>query len=419
MKTNFTFPRILIISAQPYNESEQSRTLDSYFHNIPNDFLAQIFSDERIPQKGNCSRLFQITDKSLIKRRFYRKASVGRIFLRDDLATKALKQSTILSKGPRKKTYIYRLLRKVIWNKKLWDTPELENFVSDFKPDAIFVTSSPHFYTFEIALHFSKKFDLPILFSITDDYYFVSSHVSAFGKIYLRKYRSLIDEVMKRKCRGFFLTEAAKEMYCSYFKIPGDIVYLASDEIPLFGNEKIDISKPFFYFGNGAYGRMDAIFDFAEAMQEAGLRNELHIYGNWFTKEKSVRNLRFFKGVPHSEMLKIMNSAGALVYIESLKDKYADLVKFSMSTKSADYLCSGKPIIVYGNRSAGAISFMIANKCAPVAVNHGQLVDLFKRVQSDSINPEQYQMNSFLTAKKCFDVDIQSNHFLESVMSFI
>ena len=53
MRPASDFPKILIISAQPYNESEQSRTLDSYFHSFPNENLVQIFSDARIPQKGH------------------------------------------------------------------------------------------------------------------------------------------------------------------------------------------------------------------------------------------------------------------------------------------------------------------------------------------------------------------------------
>lgn len=419
MRPTPDFPKILIISAQPYNESEQSRTLDSYFHGFPNENLVQIFSDSRIPQKGHCSKLFQITDAALIRRMFLKRKAAPKVFLRENLNDNTQSGEDSFLRAPRKKTYIYRLLRKFIWKKRYWDTKELESLVHSFRPDAIFVTSSPHFFTFEMALHFSHEYRIPIIFSITDDYYFVSSKVNPVGHIYLKKYRKLIDRVMSEKCCGVFVSEPSQEKYCSFFKIPGKVIYLSSGMAPVLLNEKIDINRPFYYFGNGGFGREESIHQFAAAMEQAGLKNELRVYGSGYKKRNLPKLLKLCGFVQYSKIKSIEEEAGALVYLESIKDRYGGLVKYSLSTKTADYLCSGKPIIVYGNRHSGAVNFMKDHNCAPVATSFRELVQLLSSLKDGSIDTTLFAKNCYETARDCFCVEKQSANFLKFINSFL
>jgi len=131
-------PKILIIDTQPYHKMVQSRALESYFHQFRKENLMQIFSDDRIPCKGQCEYLYQITDYDLLKCRFNKKHKVGKVYSYKDLPLEWNINAKRIRK-PKNRGPLYRFLRKAIWKKSYWNTAELEKLVSDFCPDFIFV----------------------------------------------------------------------------------------------------------------------------------------------------------------------------------------------------------------------------------------------------------------------------------------
>ena len=80
--------------------------------------------------------------------------------------------------------------------------------------------------------------------------------------------------------------------------------------------------------------------------------------------------------------------------MESTKPKQASLVRYSLSTKTSDYLCSGKPIIAYGNKESGAIRFMRDTGSAPTATSYKELVDLLSKIKFGEIDYSPYSKSA-------------------------
>ena len=407
-------PKVLIIAAQPYNKTNQSRSYDSFFHQFDKENLAQVFSDARTPCKGHCAQLFQITDKSLIKRRFSKRNKVGRLFHYDDLPVEWIDQNHIKQFKPKKKGPIYRFLRKFIWNKKYWDTPELEKFVSDFRPDCLFLAFSKDFFVFDIAIHFAKKYGLPIIVSIMDDYFFYDEFKGKpFNKLYKKKFDGLIADLMKMNVYCVFESEKIKEKYVDYFGVPGQVIYIASNIQPVKA-ENIDLTKDWYYFGNLEYGRFDSLQDIARVLRKYIPNIKVHIYTpdiDAIKNGQNFSNIVLHAAVPYAEMLELAKTAGVLLIVESFKENYVKMVEYSLSTKVGDSLCLGRPVLAYGHQDAGAISFLNEEKCCYVATNIAELEELISKISS-GFNDESVYEKQLLAAETYFCVDKQSRRFL-------
>ena len=178
-------PHILIVGTVPYNTKSTSRAFESYFSKWERENLAQIFSNTKKPCKGHCGTLFQITDHRVLKRWFDPNVKTGQVFLYDNLETEwtdtSLEvNSTAIETAYRlggKHTSFTHLMRGVLWRKRFWCTPELNKWMDDFHPDCVFLSFSNDYFIPQIALYAAKRYNIPIVSSIGDDYYF-NSHFS-------------------------------------------------------------------------------------------------------------------------------------------------------------------------------------------------------------------------------------------------
>ena len=404
-------PKILIVAPQPFNQNEQSRSMKSYFGQFEPGNLAQIFSDARTPCKGNCQSLFQITDFRLIKRRFNKKLKTGKKFDRNTLPDSSEKQNNKFK--PKNKTPIYRFIRRYVWKKKYWDTPELESFVKEFQPDYVFIVFSPDFFVFDIAMHFADMYKIPIIGCVYDDYVFNNQHQGQFlNRVYHKKYLKTISQFMSRDVHLIFESEKIKNKYLSQYKVPSDVIYIASD-IPPRKTTTFDASKDWYYFGGLEYGRRDTLETIAQILSSIGSTIKIHAYSRSIEKTETGENLTLHPAIPYNEMLKLMEEAGALLIVEGMNKDYLRFVEYSLSTKVGDTLCFGKPVIAAGNKDAGAITFLTEKKACWTATTEDELRNIITNLASERYDSNVFE-RQYLIANECFSVDTQSSIFLKT-----
>ena len=105
----------------------------------------------------------------------------------------------------------------------------------------------------------------------------------------------------------------------------------------------------------------------------------------------------------------------AILLVESLYDRNAiDNVKFSLSTKVADTICSGKPIIVVGNSQTGLVDYCLKNDIGLV------FDESFDFSQGISLNiTEEFfanmQKNNKYIFERDFNIQTNSNIFMEEI----
>lgn len=400
--------KILIVGTVPYNEKSTSRAFASYFSGMKRENLAQVFSNTKAPVKGHCNTLYQITDQRLLKRRFHKEIETGKIYCYDelpdawdnnDLEVGNSAISALYHLGKNKNSLVY-LGRKIIWKKKYWCTLEFNRWLEAFEPNCVFLSFSDDFFISEIALYVAKKFDIPIISSIGDDYYFnYSKTISPFYHLYKCLYRALIRKVFSHGGSAIYIGDKIRDKYNAEFNLQGETVYLTSSisrrEFRIINRENPSIS----YFGNIRLGRNESLIEIADALRQINHTYKLHIYSNesdkaYYKMFIDHTNIEFHGSISYADVQKKTIESDILVLVEGFKKKDVDITRYSLSTKVADSLSSGVAILAYGSEQCGAIEYAGKTGCMTVCTEREQLVDSIKRI----LNDIDYQKKNYVCA---------------------
>lgn len=404
---------ILIVGTVPYNKASSSRAFEAYFHDRKKENMAQIFSHPKAPCKGHCHTLYQITDHRLLKRWFNKNVNTGRIYqydeLEDEWADNEFTTEASVKKAYKlgaKHTPFTRLMRGLLWRKKYWCTDQFKAWLDDFKPDCVFLSFSDDYFIPRIAYYVAKRYDIPIISSIGDDYYF-NKHfsLSPLYQLYKETYKKLIRKVLKVKGSAIYISDKIRDKYNSEFGLDGETVYLTS-EIPRREFRPVNKQAPrITYFGNIRMGRNRALNDIGHALGEIDDTYHLDVYSNE-RDEKYYRlfadnaHVNFCGAVPYSEVMKKMLESDITVIVEGFAEKEIELSRYSLSTKAADSLASGVSIFTYGSQECGIIEYMQSTNASMVCTDRAQLKEcLLRLIEDRDLQQDYYRQAIEITQK--------------------
>lgn len=415
-------PKVLIVGTVPYNKATTARAFEAYFHGWDRNCLTQIFSNSKKPIKGHSGRLFQITDKRMLQRVFDKTIQTGKEFVYEELAdaweNNTQEESGIYSKlyqwGSRKTPFIY-LARGLLWQKKHWCTKEFKVWLDEFQPECVFLAFSDDYFIPQIALYAARRYHIPIVSCIGDDYYFDGKFsLNPLYHLYKYTYRRLIRQVFAHGGSSIYISDKIRDKYNGEFSLNGETVYLVSemDRRPF---RPIDREKPVIsYFGNIGLGRNESLNEIGRALGEIAPDYRLQI----FSGESDPRLTRMFKGNPnvefcgsvsYAEVAEKTRESDILVIVEGFRRENVSATRYSLSTKVADSLASGAQILVYGSEECGVVEYMAGTNSAAVCTDKAQLVRCIRRLLEDMEQQKRYYENAVKISEK--------NHTLESSTS--
>lgn len=399
--------RVLIVGTVPYNEMSTSRAFDSYFHFWEKQNLAQIFSNAKAPVKGHCGTLFQITDARLLKRRFRPDVESGVIYNYDQLEDKwqdsNLEVSPSVAKlyqiGSHKSAAVY-ILRKIIWKKKYWCTEKLLHWLDDFQPECVFLSFSDDFFILEIALFVAKRYNIPIVSSIGDDYYFnYKFSLSLLYHIYKLTYRRLVRKIFSHEGSAIYIGDKIRDKYNEYFGLKGKTVYLTSS-IKRRPFRPIEEKSPTVsYFGNIRLGRNFSLRDIGRALGRIDKNCYLNVYSSesdprFYRIFNSTDHVKFCGAIPYEDVQKKTLESDLLIVVEGFEKRDIDMTRYSLSTKVADSLASGVAVFAYGSVDCGAIEYAESTKCITTCTDPSRLEDSLLTI----IGNQDLQKKNYLTS---------------------
>jgi glycosyltransferase involved in cell wall biosynthesis len=411
--------KVVIVGTVPYNLQSPSRAFESYFHGWDFDSLIQVFSNPKIPIKGHCGSLCQITDKRMLLRWFNQKMVTTAFFQRDELKDSInnyKEEENIAVKVGHRLGVIYKgaishLLRGILWKKKYWCTDELKSWLDDFKPECVFLAFSDDFFILDIAIFIAKRYSIPIISCIGDDYYFNYKKwsLSPLYHIYKLKYRKKVSDIFSYYGSAIYIGNKIRDKYNKEFNLRGETCYLTSSiqrrEFRLINTKNPKIC----YFGNLLLGRNESLIDIANALQQINKEYKIHVYSNETVKIAwrmltEHPNIEFHGSVPYSVVKQETLTSDILLVVEGFKKRDVDITRYSLSTKVADSLSSGVAVLGYGSIECGAIEYLIECDCATVCTEKKNLVE---KINNILYNEELQRKNYF----KAIEI-IENNHRL-------
>lgn len=402
---------ILIIGATPYKTNYRSRFLDSYFCNFDKKNLFQFFTTDFEPDSTYYRSCYKLTDKMMLKKLFSKKVD-GKILNCSctdvDCSNNSATETRTIN------SFLKRIIRKILWRNKRWETPKFKCWINEIKPSAIFLVWHENQHLSKIAYSLSKELNVPLLISINDDYIFLKKrNKQAFNfakKIFCDTNSHL-----------FYISDLMKQKYDYEFNKRGMVIHATSknkfQEIT-----PIQEIRKFCYFGSVSLGRMRTIFDFSKKIDIPNNKIDVFTNSNITKQQKNkilrMKNIELHPPVSYKQIEQLLNEYDAVLLVEELFNKNnISKVKYSLSSKVADSLSSGKICVAIGNKNTGLINYFSLSKCGLIINEDNDPNIVLRNISNDyflSVNKniEQIYYKEFYSANV-------SNDFISFVNSLI
>lgn len=401
---------ILVICANPINKSSSTRAFYTYFGDRDKIKIAQFYSNDQKIDEEFCCTYFNLTD-SIILKRMFNKNCIGRNESNRESNYGDTRFIGTLKKIGKKGWPLIQLFRKALWKKNRWMTDDLISWAHQFKPDLIFYHNSDAFFLGEIAIELSKLFSVPLILEISDDYYF-NNHfsLSPFYHLYRKKYKKHFENCIKHATGYIFISEKMKRKYEEFFEIKGECIHISS-EFQFETNQNFQTDGSFNYFGNIGLGRWKTIKTIANQLKKHNDETILDVYcpriGNSIvSKIKNIQNVRYCGSLEYDDLKRKIFGSKYLLLVESFSKKNIKDVKFSLSTKVADYISTGVPIIAVGPKGSGTIDFLEENNLAIVINKIDNFYDSFGSLNNRKNELSRVVSNALRISKEQFSLEV-------------
>ena len=369
--------KILVISHNVFSEtSNMGKTLSAYFGNWHAENLAQFYIHSEVPTIDICENYFRITDKEMLVSVFSRRS--GRIFHEADIeygrANSRIDDGLAarMYQKARKRTPLIYLARNLVWSLGKWNTKVFQKWVDDFNPDAVFFASGDYAFMYKIALKVAKRKKIPLIVSCMDDYYFYNKNSNRFlGKLTHKLFMRQVKKTMNYASAITSICDRMTRDYGAYFNKPCYTIHTRSDI-----SKPINVPKErkISYLGNLGYSRHLQLVAIGRALKNLHLENApscVDVYSAESDPEilkclTPENGICFHGAVGAEEVEKIIGESRAVIHTESFDEDIAKRIRYSVSTKIADSLASGTPLIAYGPADIASIEYLKGNDAALV-----------------------------------------------------
>lgn len=269
-------------------------------------------------------------------------------------------------------------VRNFVWKKvKPWKNSNLENWISNFKPDVVFFQSSNMYSIFDMVNDICNEFNTELLMETTDDY--VTKHFSV-DPFYLldinkmiKRYRKL---VKRSKCVfaiGDMMAEEYKRRFGGKFKVAMNSIDISNNVLSYakVKNKKIIMT----YAGNLGLNRWKVLYKIGktlEKLEKNGIKAKLNIYSIDKPNKRILRKLdladvmSYNGSLDKKELIDARNNSDILVHVESFDRKNKYITRLSVSTKIPEYLASKRCILAVGPKDVASIKYIADNKSGEV-----------------------------------------------------
>lgn len=373
--------KVLILSHNPIcRTNNMGKTLLTLFSAFKKEELCQFYVRNSLPDIDKCRSYYRITDREALKSVFFSRSEGGEVFPAADGKIPTA-NGRVVKRSPFK-----LFLRDIVWKISRVCGKKLDMWIEKESPDCIFIAPGYSGFIYDIALKISRKYNLPIIVYICDDYCFIKNKGGLFKRLQIERIRKKMSALTTKASCAVTISEELKNAYEQEFGVTCKTVMTGgliapSDAQNNYRAEKHDKFAAI-YLGNLARNRYVSLCEIGKALErinnEKGTDYKLLVYTgetdekalSALSKIKTVKLCGEVKGENYSETL---CSAELLVHTEAFDEKSIDLVKYSISAKISDLVSSERKIFVYGPENISSVQYFVKNDAAYVASNKSEL----------------------------------------------
>ena len=385
--------KVLIISHNPISTfNNMGRTIGSLFSGFAKEELCQLYIHPSVPDLQACHSYYRITDRDVLMSFIKLRVHGGIVEPNTDqhMCSDDSKSGKLYRKMKQVGT-TKRLIRDILWKSAYWNNADLKEWIEQEKPTCIFVAPGMQKFLYDIALVIAKQRGIPLISYICDDYYFLQQKANPVIRYANWSIRCKIEKLMKKSDHVVFICDPLKEAYQSHFHISSATTIMTGTTSEILDEIHTGSSvESFVYMGNLYYNREKSLADIGRALDEINAENNTSCHLDIYSGDVSdsvreefqdIDSVKLFEFVSGAEYDRVRSEADVFIHVEGFDTDSFDMVKYSVSTKIADSLASGIPMLAYGPEQISSIQHLIRNQCAIVATSN----DMLKTALEDAI----------------------------------
>lgn len=359
--------KVLIVSHNVLGlDGNMGKTLHAYFQDWKTEDLCQLYFHSEVPTTHLCEEYFRITDFDLVNAlRLHRPGTPlaaadiqeERTTTRTDTGAAAQVYQAAQKRAP----WMYAC-RNALWRLGAWKTKELDAWMRQQKPDVIFYASGDYVFSFRVVAYLAEKYRLPVVTAVFDDYYFYrGTDRSLLAKWNTRVFRKTMEEMMARSAGTVYVHPAMQRAYDAAFGGHGQVLFTTAERAEAVGPEDGPVRVS--YLGGLGLKRHEALLEVGRLLQKLAPGTLLDVYSaekrpevlRELTEENGIR---FHGAVSAAEVGRVEAESHVLLLAESFAPELTERLRYSLSTKVAEYLASNRCMLAYGPKEAGSISYL-------------------------------------------------------------
>ena len=391
--------KVLIISHNPISTYQSmGKTFLSLFSSFKKEELCQLYIYPTVPDIDICESYYRVTDRDVLKSYVHFGRVKSRIFTSVDIDTNqhAMYENESDAEFFRKnqKNSFSLIGRDLMWLFAHWYNGSLKTWLAEQKPTCIFLAPGESKFIYNIAMKIANKLNIPIFSYVCDEYYFIQTPKKITDRLQLRLLQKKIRKVMKKSVGLIAICDMLADAYHKEFGVESHTIHTGSN-YPIASEPRAlrEEIRGLTYMGNLAFKRYESLADIGRALDEIndelGSDYKLFVYTRVIDDEAEraffgIRSIRYCGYVSGEEFKKTLHGADVLVHVESFDPECTERVKHSVSTKIADSLGSGIPLLGYGPENIASMSYLLFNGLWQASDAEG----LKNRIR-DSLNAEE------------------------------
>ncbi len=383
------------------------KTLKTYFSELEDCSVHQFYIHSEVPTDGTvCTDYYRFTDSDALKA-LIPFSMKGTIFNQEDIQEdRAFSRTDSGSIGKiyqygRKRTGGIYLARNTVWKRKGWKNRQFREWLDEVSPDLVFLAAGDYAFIYDIALYIADYCHCALVVLCTDDYFLVNDDLKERGKGRDQKEKGILDRAarkqllkaarrtMKRAECILCMCDDMRDQYRRLFNRKAVTVYTGAAKRERQGGE--NPARLISYVGYLGGNRHRSLIELGNAIADLGLKEgpyAIEVYSNEKRSQivsqlQEARGIRFHGEADRMTAEKVTAESEYVVHVEGFDPDSRRAVRYSISTKIADYLMNGPCIIAYGPEEAASMKYLSDHGAGFVITDKNRLADQLKMIFSD------------------------------------
>lgn len=378
--------KVLIVSHVPMmTKNNMGKTILSLFSQFERKELCQLYIYPTIPDVNACGSYFRVTDKDVLSS-LCGKWKIGKQIdsnmICENQGVYEHSEDESFYKSRKNKSAFRRLMRDAMWAVSPWYGKQLKDWLDREQPDCIFVAPGVAKFLYNIALRIARDRNIPLVSYFCDEYYFVRKPEGRLDRLRVNLLKKKIRQLMKSSSHLVVISQELQEAYEREFDVDTSVLMTGATwpvaEHPSVVEGPTEIS----YFGNIRCNRYTVLAEIGRELDAMNREYDKSYQLKIYTSEKDEQILSVFDGIESivlcgfvagKEYERAFQSAQLLLHVEAFDDTSTDFTRHSVSTKIADSLACGIPLLAYGPAGISSMKYLQRNECAVMTASREEL----------------------------------------------